>query len=194
MALWQAKEIATFDLDADRHVHLESPKHQCDSKMALELRSRMPFTGVLTRSAFRVILGTCLGVPQRVLFERFLLAFFSPQKCQKALEKHSLGHSEAGAQNHSKSTPWGTFRPGPLSTPVNGIRDRNSRVKSDFLGLAISGIVRSSQNPYLSLSLSLYLLSLSLSVSVSLYTYIYIYLSLSLSRHLSLRCLRKDMT
>ena len=46
--------------------------------------------------------------------------------CEGALTKHSLGHSEAGAQKHSKSTSWGTFRPGPLSTPVNGGRDRKS--------------------------------------------------------------------
>ena len=37
-----------------------------------------------------------------------------------------MGHSEAGAQKHSKNTQWGTFRPGPLSTPVNGGRDRNT--------------------------------------------------------------------
>ena len=47
---------------------------------------------------------------------------------KKAVEKHSLGHSEAGAQNHSTSTPWGTFWPGPLSTPVNG-QDRNLRAQ-----------------------------------------------------------------
>ena len=76
------------------------------------------------RSAFRAILGTCLGVPQRVLFECFL------KKGQKALKDHSLGRSEAGAQNCSKSTPWGTFRPGPRSTPVNGGRDRNGKVQS----------------------------------------------------------------
>ena len=76
------------------------------------------------RSAFWAILGPCLGVPQRVLFECFL-AFFGPKNCQKALEKHSLGHSEAGAQNCSKSTPRGTFRPGPRSTPANGGRNRN---------------------------------------------------------------------
>ena len=83
------------------------------------LRSRPPFTGVLLgpgpesapRSAFWAILGTCPGVPQRVLFECFL-AFFGPKKGQKALKKHSLGHSEAGAQNCPKSTLWGTFRPG----------------------------------------------------------------------------------
>ena len=56
------------------------------------------------KSAFRVLFGV-LG-----------------EKRQKALEKHSLGHSEAGARNHSTSTPWGTFRPRPLSTPVNGGR------------------------------------------------------------------------
>ena len=47
-----------------------------------------------------------------------------------ALKQHSLGHSEPDAQKHSKSTPWGTFRPGPLGTPVSGGRDRNSRLKS----------------------------------------------------------------
>ena len=74
-------------------------------------------------------MGTCLGVPQRVLFECFLV-FFGP----KNAKKHSLGHSEAGAQNCSKSTPWGTFRPGPRSTPVNGGRDR----KPDLLSYACS--------------------------------------------------------
>ena len=96
-----------------------------------------------------MLLGTRLGVPQRVLFECFL-AFLGLKKRQKALLKHSLGHSEPGAQKHSKSkvpkntqkarcpktlkkqgaqkhsqsTPWGTFRPGPLGTPVNGGWDR----------------------------------------------------------------------
>ena len=76
------------------------------------------------RSAFWAILGTCLGVPQRVLCECFL-AFLGPKKAKK----------------HSKSTLWGTPRqvpkiaqkalrgalsgPGPKSTPVNGGRDRN---------------------------------------------------------------------
>ena len=46
-----------------------------------------------------------------------------PTSTQKAL----FGHSEAGAQNHSKSTLWGTFRPVPLSTPVNVGWDRNVR-------------------------------------------------------------------
>ena len=57
----------------------------------------------------------------RVLFGGFLVP--------KSAKKHSLGHSEAGAQNHSKSTPRGTFRPGPLSTPVKGSRDRKSWVQ-----------------------------------------------------------------
>ena len=35
-----------------------------------------------------------------------------PKKRPKDLKKHSSGHSEAGAQNCPKSTPWGTFRPG----------------------------------------------------------------------------------
>ena len=36
---------------------------------------------------------------------------------ENALKTHSLEHSEPGAQNRTKSTPWGTFRPGPLSRP-----------------------------------------------------------------------------
>ena len=72
-------------------------------------------------------MGTCLGAPQRVLFECFL-AFFRPKKGRKSTPKrYSLGHSEGGAQNCSRSTPWGTFRPGPRSTPVNGGRVRNHR-------------------------------------------------------------------
>ena len=47
------------------------------------------------------------------------------KKRQKTLRKHSFGRSEPGAQKHSKSSPGGTFRPGPLSTPVNGGWDRN---------------------------------------------------------------------
>ena len=49
-----------------------------------------------------------------------LFGVFGAKKRQKALKKHSLGHSEPGAPTHSKSTPEGTFWPGPLSTPVNG--------------------------------------------------------------------------
>ena len=84
------------------------------------LRSRPPFTGVLLgpgpesapRSAFWAILGTCLGVPQRVLFECFL-AFLGPKKtpkstqkalfgalrgrCPKLPKKHSEGHFQARA-------------------------------------------------------------------------------------------------
>ena len=57
---------------------------------------------------------------------RVLFGVFWAQKCQKALKKHSLGHSEAGAQNCPKSSPGGTLSgPGPKSTPVNGGRDRN---------------------------------------------------------------------
>ena len=105
---------------------------------ALILRSRPPFTGVLLgpgpesapRSAFWAILGTCLGVPQRVLFECFL-AFLGPKNAKK----------------HSKSTLWGTPRqvpkiaqkalrgalsgPGPKSTPVNGGWDRNANCQKE---------------------------------------------------------------
>ena len=105
------------------------------------LRSRPPFTGVLLgpgpesgpRSAFFwAILGTCLGVPQRVLFECFL-AFLGPKNAKK----------------HSKSTLWGTPRqvpkiaqkkalrgalsgPGHKSTPVNGGRDRQAISKIEW--------------------------------------------------------------
>ena len=57
-----------------------------------------------------------------------LFALFDGQKAQKALKKHSLGHSEPGAQIRSKSTPGGTSGPGPWSTPVNGGRDRKAEV------------------------------------------------------------------
>ena len=79
-----------------------------------------------------MLLGTCLGVPQRVLSEWFL-AVLGLKKGRKALKKHSSGHSEAGAQKHSKSTPWGTFR--PLGTPVNGGWHRNSKGQFAYLKL-----------------------------------------------------------
>ena len=41
-----------------------------------------------------------------------------------------MGHSEAGAQKRSKNTPWGTFWPGPLGTPVNGGQGRNLMVSN----------------------------------------------------------------
>ena len=90
------------------------------------------------RSAFWVLLGPWLGVPQRVFFECFL-AFFRPKNHSK---NTLLGHSEPGAQKHSKSTPchWGTFRPGPLGTPVNG----------GMLGLPWLGLILwFSQSPWL---------------------------------------------
>ena len=34
---------------------------------------------------------------------------------------------QSHSQKHSKSTPWGTFLPVPLNTPVNGGRDRNPK-------------------------------------------------------------------
>ena len=75
------------------------------------LWSRPPCTGVSKgpglkvppRSAFWVLLGTCLGVPQRVPKSAF----------------------ECFGTFGSKKTPESTaFRPGPLGTPVNGGRDR----------------------------------------------------------------------
>ena len=49
-----------------------------------------------------------------------LFGAFGAQEAPKALKKHSLGHSEPGAQNRSKSLSGSTFRPNPLSPPVNG--------------------------------------------------------------------------
>ena len=63
-------------------------------------------------SAFWAILGTWLRVPQGVLFECFL-ALLGLRKRQKALKKHSLEHSEPGAQNRSKSTSGALSGPGP---------------------------------------------------------------------------------
>ena len=73
------------------------------------------------------------------------------KKCPKALKKHSLGHSERGAQKHSKSTPGGTFRPGPLSTPVNGGWDRNFLTIFDlfFPARNLSKNVETSRNMFL---------------------------------------------
>ena len=44
-----------------------------------------------------MLLGTCLAVPQTVLFECFLALLGLENG-----KKHSLGHSEANAQKHSK--------------------------------------------------------------------------------------------
>ena len=61
-------------------------KHWDNQETPLSQKSSWPpFTGVLLgpgpesapRSAFWAILGTCLGVPQRVLFERFLAFFWA---------------------------------------------------------------------------------------------------------------------
>ena len=106
------------------------------------LRSLPPFTGVLRGPGRKVphgvlfgqFLGTCLGVPQRVLFDCFFGVFWA-----QSAKKHSLGHSEAGAQNCPKRTPWGTFRPGPRSTPVNGGRDRNHTVNWNARILEVEG-------------------------------------------------------
>ena len=69
----------------------------------LSLRSCLAIPAI-----YRSAQGPGLESAPRVLFE----CFWAPgSECPKALRK---------------STPWGTFRPGPLGTPVNGGRDRNS--------------------------------------------------------------------
>ena len=69
-------------------------------------------------------------VPYGVLCKRFwAIASECPRECFFCVFWaffSALWHSEAIAQNRSKNTPWGTFRPGPLSTPVNGGRDRKT--------------------------------------------------------------------
>ena len=69
---------------------------------------------------------TWLGVPKSAS-ECFLGTFGALKKRQKELKKHFLGHSEPGAQKHSKSTPWADFWLGSLGTPVNCVRDRKLR-------------------------------------------------------------------
>ena len=82
------------------------------------------FTGVLR--------GPGLKVPHGVLFEQFWApASECPKECFLSAfwpfwaQKKPKSTQKALAQNCSKGTPWGTFRPGPRSTPVNGGRDRN---------------------------------------------------------------------
>ena len=91
------------------HCEPETPTNSCYAQtrnFALALRSLPPFTGVprgpglkVPHSAFGVILGTCLGVPQRVLFEWFL-GLLGPKNAKK----------------HSKRSLWGTPRQVPKIT------------------------------------------------------------------------------
>ena len=87
----------------------------------LALRSRPPFTGVLQgpgpesapRSAFLGDFGHLTPSAPKSAFWVFL-ALLGLKKRQKA-------------QNHSKSTPGGTFRPGSLEHSCNGGQDRKPR-------------------------------------------------------------------
>ena len=113
-------------------VQLNLKSENTGSCSTVALRSRPPCTGVPRGPGRKVLHGVlfeCFWAPaSECNTECFLSAlwrFLSPKTCQKALKKHSLGHSEPSAQKHSKSTPWSTFRPGPLGTLVNGGRDRN---------------------------------------------------------------------
>ena len=83
------------------------------------MRSRPPFTGFPTTRAgkcptecFLSAFGHLAPSAPNMLFECFL-ALFDPRKCQKALKKHSFGHSEPSIQ---KALLWGTCQPGPLGT------------------------------------------------------------------------------
>ena len=92
--------------------------------------------------------GTCLGVPQRVLFECFV-AFFG-----KKIEKNTLcGTPSQVPKIAPKSTPWGTFRLGPWSTPVNGGRDHKfseqSVSASDFATHEMEDPLKASTTPHI---------------------------------------------
>ena len=113
----------------------------------LRLRSRPPFTGVLLgpgpesapRSAFWAILGTCLGVPQRVLFECFL-AFFGPENAKKDSKSTLWGTSRQVPKTAQKALRGALSGPGPKSTPVNGGRDRKVTVGLCYLRLFCLGL------------------------------------------------------
>ena len=51
------------------------------------------------------------------------------EKCPTECFLSVFGHSEPGAEKHSKSTPWALSGPVPKSTPVNGGQDRNPNPK-----------------------------------------------------------------
>ena len=110
-----------------------SPRNTLDDRQKstivekLVLRSRPPFTGVLR--------GPGLKVPHGVFFEQFWApASECPKECflsafwrvlgSKSTQKALFGALRGRCPNCSKNTPWGTFRPGPRSTPVNGGQDR----------------------------------------------------------------------
>ena len=57
----------------------------------------------------------------------------------KNAEKHSKGHSEAGVQKHSKSTPWGTFRPGVSTANLKIQGEAKKRIKKTPNSGAILG-------------------------------------------------------
>ena len=101
----------------------------------LFLRSQPPFTGVVRGPGRKVphgVLFECFWAPGSECPKKCFLSafwhFLAQKSAKKHLKKHSLGHSEPGAQKHSKSTPWGTFRPGPLSTPVKSVWDRKNNL------------------------------------------------------------------
>ena len=77
--------------------------------------------------------GPRAGKCPAVLFECFwAIASECPKECFLRVFwrlglNNAKKHSKAIAQKHSKSTPRGTFRPGALSTLVNGGRDRNPK-------------------------------------------------------------------
>ena len=82
------------------------------------------------RSAFCVLLGTCLRVPQRgcVCVRECFLALLG----LKNAKKHSLGHCEAGAQKHSKKHSVGHF---PARAPEHSCKWRpGSQPWSETMG------------------------------------------------------------
>ena len=96
------------------------PQMSSDLLKPLSLRSQPPFTGARA--------GKC---PPECFFE----CFWAPgSECPKECFLSAFWRLLApGAQKHSKSTPGGTCRPGPLSTPVpKGPGDSKNTRRSQF--------------------------------------------------------------
>ena len=99
---------------------------------AQELRSQPPFTGVLRGPGRKVppgVLFECFWAPGSECSKECLLSVFwrflgpkTPKNTQKALFGALGGRGPKALKKHSG------FRPGPLSTPVNGGWDRNPRI------------------------------------------------------------------
>ena len=95
------------------------------------MRSRPPSPGVprgLGRKVLQRVLLECFWAPAsgcpNELSEERLLTFWSPVVAKEHSSKYSLGHSEPRARKHSRSTLWGTSRPGPLGFRKRLVEER----------------------------------------------------------------------